>query len=260
MANLRFEVVAEAFKKRPVEVEAPKVRPSEYFAKYVFNRQKMYKYLPSDVYEKLIDVIDNGSRLDRSIADAVAAGMKLWAEENGVTHYTHWFQPLTEGTAEKHDAFVEHDGKGGMIEEFSGKLLVQQEPDASSFPNGGIRNTFEARGYSAWDPTSPVFRKHQVRASRIEALIYQEVLLFPTEIGLHLLYLWIEIVAHLGSRLTQGMERTEQWSLVVQSLTGIRNKDGRDTEGIVDDEHRRCRIPCRIATSLEGVADTAVRE
>ena len=144
MANLRFEVVAEAFKKRPVEVEAPKVRPSEYFAKYVFNRQKMYKYLPSDVYEKLIDVIDNGNRLDRSIADAVAAGMKLWAEENGVTHYTHWFQPLTEGTAEKHDAFVEHDGKGGMIEEFSGKLLVQQEPDASSFPNGGIRNTFEA--------------------------------------------------------------------------------------------------------------------
>ena len=109
MANLRFEVVAEAFKKRPVEVEAPKVRPSEYFAKYVFNRQKMYKYLPSDVYEKLIDVIDNGTRLDRSIADAVAAGMKLWAEENGVTHYTHWFQPLTEGTAEKHDAFVEHD-------------------------------------------------------------------------------------------------------------------------------------------------------
>ena len=119
MANLRFEVVAEAFKKRPVEVETPKVRPSEYFAKYVFNRQKMYKYLPSDVYEKLIDVIDNGNRLDRSIADAVAAGMKLWAEENGVTHYTHWFQPLTEGTAEKHDAFVEHDGKGGMIEEFS---------------------------------------------------------------------------------------------------------------------------------------------
>ena len=138
MANLRFEVVAEAFKKRPVEVETPKVRPSEYFAKYVFNRQKMYKYLPSDVYEKLIDVIDNGNRLDRSIADAVAAGMKLWAEENGVTHYTHWFQPLTEGTAEKHDAFVEHDGKGGMIEEFSGKLLVQQEPDASSFPNVSV--------------------------------------------------------------------------------------------------------------------------
>ncbi len=157
MANLRFEVVAEAFKKRPVEVETPKERPSEYFAKYVFNRQKMYKYLPADVYTELVNVIDNGARLDRSIADAVASGMKQWAMENGVTHYTHWFQPLTEGTAEKHDAFVEHDGKGGMIEQFDGKLLVQQEPDASSFPNGGIRNTFEARGYSAWDPTSPVF-------------------------------------------------------------------------------------------------------
>ena len=157
MANLRFQVVEEAFKKRPVEVIAPVERPSEYFGKYVFNRAKMYKYLPADVYTKLIDVMDNGATLDRSIADAVAAGMKQWAEENGVTHYTHWFQPLTGGTAEKHDAFIEHDGKGGMIEEFSGKLLVQQEPDASSFPNGGIRNTFEARGYSAWDPTSPVF-------------------------------------------------------------------------------------------------------
>jgi glutamine synthetase len=155
--NLRFQVVEEAFKKRALDVEAPSERPSEYFGKYVFNRQKMYKYLPREVYDKMIDVMDNGARLDRSIADAVAAGMKQWALEMGVTHYTHWFQPLTEGTAEKHDAFVEHDGKGGMIEKFSGKLLVQQEPDASSFPNGGIRNTFEARGYSAWDPTSPVF-------------------------------------------------------------------------------------------------------
>ena len=158
MSNLlRFQVVEEAFKKKALEVSAPSERPSEYFGKYVFNRQKMYKYLPADVYNKLIDVIDNGARLDRSIADAVALGMKQWALEMGATHYTHWFQPLTEGTAEKHDAFVEHDGKGGMVENFSGKLLVQQEPDASSFPNGGIRNTFEARGYSAWDPTSPVF-------------------------------------------------------------------------------------------------------
>ncbi|MBP3776153.1 MAG: glutamine synthetase III [Prevotella sp.] len=155
--NLRFQVVEEAFKKRALDVKAPAERPSEYFGKYVFNKQKMYKYLPSDTYDKMIDVMDNGARLDRSIADAVADGMKKWAMEMGVTHYTHWFQPLTEGTAEKHDAFVEHDGKGGMIEKFSGKLLVQQEPDASSFPNGGIRNTFEARGYSAWDPTSPVF-------------------------------------------------------------------------------------------------------
>ena len=150
-------MVEEAFKKKALDVKAPATRPSEYFGKYVFNREKMYKYLPKNIYDKMIDVMDNGARLDRSIADAVAAGMKQWAMEMGVTHYTHWFQPLTEGTAEKHDAFVEHDGKGGMIEKFSGKLLVQQEPDASSFPNGGIRNTFEARGYSAWDPTSPVF-------------------------------------------------------------------------------------------------------
>ena len=157
MTNLRFQVVAEAFRKKPLDVKVPAERPYEYFGKNVFNREKMYKYLPKDVYEKLIDVIDNGTRLDRSIADAVAAGIKQWAVENGVTHYTHWFQPLTEGTAEKHDSFIEHDYKGGMVEEFSGKLLVQQEPDASSFPSGGIRNTFEARGYSAWDPTSPVF-------------------------------------------------------------------------------------------------------
>ena len=156
-SNLRFQVVEEAFKKKAANVEVPIERPSEYFGKYVFNRAKMYKYLPADVYAKLIDVIDNGARLDRSIANEVAAGMKQWAMEYGVTHYTHWFQPLTEGTAEKHDAFVEHDGKGGMVEKFTGKLLVQQEPDASSFPSGGIRNTFEARGYSAWDPTSPVF-------------------------------------------------------------------------------------------------------
>lgn len=157
MSDLRFRVVETAFKKKASAVESPAERPSEYFGKYVFNREKMFKYLPSKVYKKLIDAIDNGAALDRSIADEVAAGMKKWATELGVTHYTHWFQPLTEGTAEKHDAFVEHDGKGGMMEEFSGKLLVQQEPDASSFPNGGIRNTFEARGYSAWDPSSPVF-------------------------------------------------------------------------------------------------------
>ena len=158
MSNqLRFQVVEEAFKKKAVEVPTPSERPSEYFGKYVFNRQKMFKYLPAEVYRKMIDVMDNGASLDRSIADAVALGMKQWAQDMGATHYTHWFQPLTEGTAEKHDAFVEHDGKGGMMENFDGKLLVQQEPDASSFPNGGIRNTFEARGYSAWDPTSPVF-------------------------------------------------------------------------------------------------------
>ena len=157
MEALRFQVVGEAFKKKPLDVKTPSERPYEYFGKKVFNREKMYKYLPKDVYEEMIDVIDNGARLDRKVADAVATGMMQWAKENGVTHYTHWFQPLTEGTAEKHDSFIEHDGKGGMIEEFTGKQLVQQEPDASSFPSGGIRSTFEARGYSAWDPASPVF-------------------------------------------------------------------------------------------------------
>ncbi|WP_462337524.1 glutamine synthetase III family protein [Phocaeicola barnesiae] len=157
MTSLRFSVVEKAFQAKPQPVAVPDCRPSEYFGKYVFNREKMFKYLPSTVYARLVDAMDNGAPMDRDIADEVAAGMKRWASELGVTHYTHWFQPLTEGTAEKHDAFVEHDGKGGMMEEFSGKLLVQQEPDASSFPNGGIRNTFEARGYSAWDPSSPVF-------------------------------------------------------------------------------------------------------
>ena len=157
MEALRFQVVGEAFKKKPLDVNTPSERPAKYFGKKVFNREKMYKYLPKDVYEKMIDVMDKGARLDREVADEVAKGMKQWATEEGVTHYTHWFQPLTEGTAEKHDSFIEHDGKGGMVEEFTGKLLVQQEPDASSFPSGGIRSTFEARGYSAWDPTSPVF-------------------------------------------------------------------------------------------------------
>ena len=156
MTSLRFNVVEKAFQAKPQPVAVPDGRPSEYFGKYVFNREKMFKYLPSTVYARLVDAMDNGAPMDRDIADEVAA-MKRWASELGATHYTHWFQPLTEGTAEKHDAFVEHDGKGGMMEEFSGKLLVQQEPDASSFPNGGIRNTFEARGYSAWDPSSPVF-------------------------------------------------------------------------------------------------------
>ena len=157
MSNLRFKVVEEAFKKRPIEVKSPSVRPSEYYAKYVFNQEKMFKYLPLNTYKKLREVIEQGTELPMSVADEVAKGMKKWAMDMGVTHCTHWFQPLTEGTAEKHDAFVVHDFKGGMVEDFSGKELVQQEPDASSFPNGGIRSTFEARGYSAWDPASPVF-------------------------------------------------------------------------------------------------------
>ena len=157
MSNLRFKVVEEAFKKRPIEAKKPLERPSEYFAKYVFNREKMFKYLPLNTYTQLLESIEQGTSLPLEVANEVAKGMKKWAMEMGATHCTHWFQPLTEGTAEKHDAFVEHDHKGGMIENFSGKELIQQEPDASSFPNGGIRSTFEARGYSAWDPASPVF-------------------------------------------------------------------------------------------------------
>jgi glutamine synthetase len=157
MSDLRFRVVEKAFQKKAVYVEAPDKRPSDYFGCMTFNREKMFKYLPEKAYKDLINVIDKGSSLTVATADAVAAGMKKWALEMGATHYTHWFHPLTEGTAEKHDAFIEHDGKGGVVEELSGKLLVQQEPDASSFPSGGIRNTFEARGYTAWDPSSPAF-------------------------------------------------------------------------------------------------------
>ena len=157
MSKLRFRVVESAFEKKATELTTPAERPSEYYGELVFNREKMFKYLPERAYERLVDSIDNGTPLDRETANAVASGMKKWAMEKGATHYTHWFHPLTEGTAEKHDAFIEHDGKGGVLEEFEGKLLIQQEPDASSFPNGGIRNTFEARGYSAWDPSSPAF-------------------------------------------------------------------------------------------------------
>ncbi|MFR9651148.1 MAG: glutamine synthetase III [Rikenellaceae bacterium] len=156
MSTLRFNLLKEAMGRKAVEV-VNTGRPSDEFAMYVFNRTKMQKYLPKQIYKALTNSIDKGEALDRSIADSVAAGMKQWAMELGATHYTHWFQPLNGGTAEKHDAFVEHDGNGGMIEEFSGKLLAQQEPDASSFPNGGLRNTFEARGYTAWDPSSPAF-------------------------------------------------------------------------------------------------------
>jgi len=155
--SLRFQVVAEAYKRKAVPVEAPPTLTSEYYGKNVFSRAQMSKYLSKETMKTICDAIDKGEPLDRDIADHVAAGMKMWALERGATHYTHWFQPLTGGTAEKHDSFIEFDGKGGVIEEFAGKLLVQQEPDASSFPSGGIRNTFEARGYTAWDPSSPAF-------------------------------------------------------------------------------------------------------
>ena len=157
MKTLRFEQLKEAFSHRPVEVKCTGSRPAESFGINVFDRTKMQKYLSKTTYKAVIDSIDKGEPLNRSVADGVATGIKHWAMDMGATHYTHWFQPLNGGTAEKHDAFVEIDNNGGVIEEFSGKLLVQQEPDASSFPNGGLRNTFEARGYTAWDPASPAF-------------------------------------------------------------------------------------------------------
>ena len=157
MSKLRFKSVEVAAARKAVKVELPKEREEVYYGKQVFNRQRMFEYLPKETYDALVDAIDNRKPLSREVADSVAEGMKRWAIENGARHYTHWFHPLTGSTAEKHDAFIEHDGKGGVVEKFTGKLLVQQEPDASSFPNGGIRNTFEARGYSAWDVSSPAF-------------------------------------------------------------------------------------------------------
>jgi len=157
MSKLRFSVVETAFKKKAVEVVGPSGSASDYFGSKVFNKEKMFRYLPGEVFAQLTDSVENGTPLSHATADAIALGMKRWAIEMGATHYTHWFHPLTDGTAEKHDAFIEPDGKGGVLESFSGKMLIQQEPDASSFPSGGIRNTFEARGYSAWDPSSPAF-------------------------------------------------------------------------------------------------------
>ncbi|MEI8085811.1 MAG: glutamine synthetase III, partial [Paludibacter sp.] len=159
MSSLRFKAVEEAFKKKALEVTPPSKFTSDYYGKFVFNNATMVKYLSKDTLKALKNVINKGATLDLGIATQVAAGMKLWATELGATHYTHWFQPLTDGTAEKHDSFIDYAGAPGeaIIEDFSGKLLAQQEPDASSFPSGGIRSTFEARGYTAWDPTSPAF-------------------------------------------------------------------------------------------------------
>lgn len=156
MPSLRFHAVKETFNRVAIPVNEP-VRRSEIFGKNVFNENAMRQYLTKDSYNSVIDAIQNGSKIDRANADQISTGMKEWAISKGATHYTHWFQPLTGATAEKHDAFFELMQDGNAIEKFGGDQLVQQEPDASSFPNGGIRNTFEARGYTAWDPTSPAF-------------------------------------------------------------------------------------------------------
>ena len=157
MPTVRFLALEETMGRKPKNFEAPGNRVSEYFGSRVFNRKAMREYMTSQAYKAVIDAMDNGTKISRDIADQVASGMKSWALNLGATHYTHWFQPLTGTTAEKHDSFFEPTGNGEAMEKFSGSMLVQQEPDAQSFPNGGIRNTFEARGYTAWDPTSPAF-------------------------------------------------------------------------------------------------------
>ena len=157
MSNIRFEALKSAFSHKPAEVEVPEGRVKDYFACDVFTREKMKEYIAQEVLDQLFDDVDNGRTIHRDIAGVVAIGIRKWAIEHGATHFTHWFQPLTGGTAEKHDAFFTLDKSGTLMEAFSGDSLYQQEPDASSFPSGGIRNTFEARGYSAWDPSSPVF-------------------------------------------------------------------------------------------------------
>ena len=157
MSKMRFYALQELANRRPLEVTTPSNKLSDYYGSHVFDRKKMQEYLPREAYKAVTDAIEKGTPISREIADLIANGMKSWAKSLNVTHYTHWFQPLTDGTAEKHDGFIEFGENSNVIERFSGKLLIQQEPDASSFPNGGIRNTFEARGYTAWDVSSPAF-------------------------------------------------------------------------------------------------------
>ncbi len=157
MAKLRFQALGELMNREAKEVVFPSAKATDYYGELVFNMEAMSKYLGKDAYKAVKVAIDKGESIDRKVADTVASGMKAWAMERGATHYTHWFQPLTDGTAEKHDGFLDYGDNGNMIEAFSGKLLAQQEPDASSFPSGGIRQTFEARGYTAWDVSSPAF-------------------------------------------------------------------------------------------------------
>ncbi|HNK42882.1 MAG TPA: glutamine synthetase III, partial [Flavobacteriales bacterium] len=155
--RLRAKALEDALGRRPKHVEPPSSRISEYYGSSVFNEEAMRMFLTEDAYLAVRQAMHQGTRIDRKLADQVASGMKEWAASKGATHYTHWFQPLTGSSAEKHDAFFEPISGSRSIERFDGTMLAQQEPDASSFPSGGIRNTFEARGYTAWDPGSPAF-------------------------------------------------------------------------------------------------------
>ncbi|HUH29102.1 glutamine synthetase III, partial [Gelidibacter sp.] len=156
MSTLRFHAIKKTLDRKPVHIDETK-RRSEIFGDNVFNEATMRQFLTKEAFNSVMAAVETGAKIDRSVADHISTGMKEWSISKGATHYSHWFQPLTGSTAEKHDAFFETIGNGLAIEKFGGSQLVQQEPDASSFPNGGIRNTFEARGYTAWDPTSPAF-------------------------------------------------------------------------------------------------------
>ncbi|MDP4267934.1 MAG: glutamine synthetase III [Bacteroidota bacterium] len=161
MIAIRLQALQDATSRKPLSVEFPSAKVSDYYGINVFDKTKMEQYLSKEAYNEVIKAIEQGTKIDRTMAEQIASGMKVWAMERGATHYTHWFHPLTEGTAEKHDAFIEYTRGMGMFENFAGNNLVQQEPDASSFPSGGLRATFEARGYTAWDPSSPAFVMNQ---------------------------------------------------------------------------------------------------
>ena len=157
MSNIRFQALQAVLTRSIPEVKVPGTKISDFFGSNVFDKKKMMDYLSKDAFQSIVSAIEIGEPIPRDMAEQVASAMKAWAMGKGATHYTHWFQPLTGTTAEKHDAFFEPAADGTAIERFSGDALAQQEPDASSFPSGGIRNTFEARGYTAWDPSSPAF-------------------------------------------------------------------------------------------------------
>ncbi len=157
MSTLRFKALEQTISRHPLEVQSPSKKTSDYFAINVFNKKRMQEYLSQEAFDSVMEAIDKGTKVDRKVSNQISSGMKAWAIDRGATHYTHWFHPLTGATAEKHDAFFEPASDASVIENFDGGKLVQQEPDASSLPSGGMRNTFEARGYTAWDPSSPAF-------------------------------------------------------------------------------------------------------
>ncbi len=275
MSIERFDLVKESFGKKAVPAERPEKKISEYFGELVFDRKKMHKYLDSSTLKSLLECIEGGKPLDRKTADGVAEGMKEWAMEHHVTHVCHWFQPLTEGTAEKHDALIDYDGKGGVIETFDGKALAQQEPDASSFPSGGIRATFEARGYTAWDPTSPVFIQDDTLCIPTvfisytgEALDYKtplkKALKAVTEAALPICWLFDPSVSKVFSYL--GWE--QEYFLVDEALYAARTDlmiTGRTLFGHISsksqqlDDHYFGAIPSRVAAFMRDLEIAAHR-